>query len=66
MNKLIRTGILSLRLPIVILTAVILGTGCASITPTHEKVEGFKIYDIQTPSTSTLTLQLSANLKEVT
>lgn len=47
------------------LIATIFSIGCASVTPTNEAAEGFKIYDIQTPSTSALTLKLSSNLKEV-
>lgn len=66
MNKLANTVKQRLPLSMAALMAVFWGAGCASITPTKEVVEGFKIYDIQTHSTSSaLTLQLSSNLKEV-
>lgn len=65
MNKLTSSRKLTFRLSMVAFTIVFLEAGCASVTPTNEKVEGFKIYDIQTHSTSALTLQLSSNLKEV-
>jgi hypothetical protein len=37
--------------------------GCASISPTVENVEGFRIYDIKAEYSSALTGKLSSNLK---
>lgn len=44
--------------------SVIALAGCASFTPTKERFEGFKIYDIKTDVSSSLTLKLSNSLKE--
>jgi hypothetical protein len=48
-------------------TAVALFTlilaGCASLTPTKERFEGYKIYDIKTDYSSRLTSKLSSSLK---
>ncbi|MFN4267058.1 MAG: hypothetical protein ACK4F8_15070 [Aquabacterium sp.] len=38
-------------------------SGCGSLTPTREVVEGYKIYDIQTAYSPTLTFQLASALK---
>ncbi|WP_440056643.1 hypothetical protein ACSLBF_21265 (plasmid) [Pseudoalteromonas sp. T1lg65] len=37
--------------------------GCASLTPTKERFEGYKIYDIKTTYSSSLTSKLSSSLK---
>jgi hypothetical protein len=58
MIKLTHTGLLPVA-------AVALLAGCATVTPTKETAEGYKIYDIQSPTNSALTVRLSANLKEV-
>lgn len=55
----------SVSLPLIALSGLFLGSGCAAITPTYETVEGHKIYDIQTHVTSVFTGQLASKLKEV-
>lgn len=43
--------------------AVVSLAGCAGMTPTHEKVEGYRIYDISTAYSSGVTQSLAANIR---
>lgn len=44
--------------------SIITLAGCASLTPTKEQFEGYKVYDIKTDISSSLTQKLSKSLKE--
>ena len=48
----------------IVALSVITLAGCASLTPTKERFEGYKIYDIKSDISSSLTMKLSNSLKE--
>ena len=47
----------------IIALCVLTLSGCASLTPTKERFEGYKIYDIKADYSSSLTSKLSSSLK---
>ncbi|KZY42727.1 MULTISPECIES: hypothetical protein [unclassified Oleiphilus] len=48
----------------IVALSVLTLAGCASFTPTKERFEGYKIYDIKAEVSSSITMKLSNSLKE--
>ncbi|WP_347988504.1 hypothetical protein [Methylomonas sp. AM2-LC] len=53
-----------LKKSITTISTILIGTGCAALTPSYITIEGYRIYDIQTNPNSAITKQISANIKE--